>query len=98
MENNVFTILDTTLTPELVDEGLARELVSKVQQLRKQADYEMMDNIVITVDADEEVKAAIEKHEDYIKSETLAVELKNGTCEKSYDLNGHKTGIQVARV
>ena len=98
MENNVFTILDTTLTPELVDEGLARELVSKVQQLRKQADYEMMDNIVITVDADKEVKAAIEKHEDYIKSETLAIELKNGTCEKSYDLNGHKTGIQVARV
>ena len=98
MENNVFTILDTILTPELVDEGLARELISKVQQLRKQADYEMMDNIVITVDADEEVKAAIEKHEDYIKSETLAVQVKDGACEKSYDLNGHKTGIQVERV
>ena len=98
MENNIFTILDTTLTPELIDEGLARELISKVQQLRKQADYEMMDNIVITVDADEAVKAAIAKHADYIKGETLAVELKDGACENTYDLNGHKTGIQVARV
>ena len=98
MENNIFTILDTTLTPELIDEGLARELISKVQQLRKQADYEMMDNIEIMVDADDAVKAAIEKHADYIKSETLAVELKYGACEKSYDLNGHKTGISVERV
>ena len=98
MENNIFTILDTTLTPELIDEGLARELISKVQQLRKQADYEMMDQIVITVDADDAVKAAVAKHADYIKSETLAVELKDGACEHTYDLNGHKTGIQVARV
>ena len=58
----------------------------------------MMDNIEITVDADDAVKAAIEKHADYIKSETLAVELKYGACEKSYDLNGHKTGISVERV
>ena len=66
--------------------------------LRKQADYEMMDQIVITVDADDAVKAAVAKHADYIKSETLAVELKDGACENTYDLNGHKTGIQVARV
>ena len=98
MENNIFTILDTTLTPELIDEGLARELISKVQQLRKQADYEMMDQIVITLDADDAVKAAVAKHADYIKSETLAVELKDGACENTYDLNRHKTGIQVERV
>ena len=98
MENNIFTLLDTTLTPELIDEGLARELISKVQQLRKQADYEMMDQIVITLDADDAVKAAVAKHADYIKSETLAVELKDGACEHTYDLNGHKTGIQVERV
>lgn len=98
MENNIFTILDTTLTPELIDEGLARELISKVQQLRKQADYEMMDNIVITVDADDAVKAAIAKHADYIKGETLAIDLKDGACENTYDLNGHKTGIKVERI
>ena len=58
MENNVFTILDTTLTPDLIDEGLARELVSKVQQLRKQMDFEMMDHIRIHLSADEEVTGA----------------------------------------
>ena len=58
----------------------------------------MMDQIVITLDADDAVKAAVAKHADYIKSETLAVELKDGACENTYDLNGHKTGIQVERV
>jgi hypothetical protein len=57
MENNVFTILETTITPELTMEGLARELVSKVQQMRKQKDFEMMDHIAISVKADDEVKA-----------------------------------------
>ncbi len=73
MENNVFTILDTTVTPELAEEGLAREIVSKIQQLRKQNDYEMMDNIKIYVEADDEVKAAVESYKDYIMNETLAV-------------------------
>ncbi len=99
MENNIFTILDTTLTDELIDEGLARELVSKVQQLRKQNDYEMMDNITIEVTADDAVKTAIGKHADYIKKETLAVSLEcvDG-LEAKYDLNGHKSGIKVERV
>ncbi len=98
MEGSVFTILDTTLTPELIDEGLARELISKVQQLRKQADFEMMDRIEITVSADEEVKEAIKKHEEYIKDETLADAILDGSDLEEYDLNGHKTGIKVKRV
>ena len=98
MENNIFTILDTTLTKELVDEGLARELVSKVQQLRKQKAFDMMDNIDITVDADEEVKAATEKHREYIMKETLALSLNFGSAPDSYDLNGHKTGIAVEKI
>ena len=98
MENNIFTILDTTLNDELIDEGLAREVVSKVQQLRKQNGYEMMDNIKIYVCADEATKAAIEKHKAYICSETLAVEIAEKTELKEYDINGHKTGIDVERV
>ncbi|MGI6177086.1 MAG: isoleucine--tRNA ligase [Eubacterium sp.] len=98
MENNVFAILDTTLTPELINEGLARELISKVQQLRKQADYEMMDRIVITIDEDEAVKAAVAEHEEYIKKETLADAVEHGKCEERFDLNGHDTGITVERV
>lgn len=99
MENNIFTILDTTITPELVSEGLAREMISKVQQLRKQKDFEMMDQIKIAYRADEEVQAALAKHKDYIMKETLAVDLIESTEElTAYDLNGHKTGIDVERI
>ena len=98
MENNVFTILDTNLTPELAAEGLARELVSKVQQMRKQNDYEMMDNIKIYVDAGEAVNEAIESHKDYIMKETLATAIESGAGLKQFDLNGHKTGLGVERI
>jgi hypothetical protein len=99
MENNLFTILDTTVTTELIQEGLARELVSKVQQLRKQHDFEMMDHIRIQVQADPEVQEAIEKHIQYIRSETLAEELNySGEDLEKYDLNGHSTGIHVEKL
>lgn len=98
MENNVFTILDTKLSPELIAEGLARELVSKVQQLRKQNDFAMMDRINIYTAPDEDVKSAISKYEDYIKTETLANEIIFEDRGDSFDLNGHKTVIFVQRV
>ena len=97
MENNVFTILDTALNDDLIDEGLAREMVSKIQQLRKQKDFEMMDNISIVVEADEAVKKAVEAHREYIMKETLALSLDFGDADDKYDLNGHKTGIHVER-
>lgn len=98
MENNVFTILDTTITPELAEEGLARELVSKVQQMRKQKDFDMMDRIRIFVTADEGVKKALDEYKDYIVKETLADVLEYGEADlPQYDLNGHKTGIDVER-
>ena len=98
MENNIFTILDTKLTPKLVAEGLSRELVSKVQQLRKQNDFAMMDRINIYVCPDEDVKSAISEYEDYIKTETLADKLIFEDKGDSYDLNGHKTAIFVERI
>ncbi|MEG2298810.1 MAG: DUF5915 domain-containing protein, partial [Anaerovoracaceae bacterium] len=97
MENNVFTILDTTLNQDLIDEGLAREIVSKVQQLRKQADFEMMDNIEISIDPVDEVKGAVEIHKDYIMKETLAVAINYVNVEDTFDINGYKTGIAVTR-
>lgn len=98
MENNVFTILDTTVTPELAEEGLAREIVSKIQQLRKQNDYEMMDNIKIYVEADDEVKAAVESYKDYIMNETLAVSIEDKNGLDTFDINGYKTGLGVEKV
>lgn len=97
MENNVFVILDTNLDQDLIDEGLAREVVSKVQQLRKQKDLEMMDNISITLSCDDEVGAAVDKHKDYIMSETLAVELTAGEAADKFDINGHETGIVIEK-
>jgi isoleucyl-tRNA synthetase len=97
MENNIFTILDTNLNEDLIAEGLARELISKVQQLRKQNNFEMMDNIKILINADEEVTAAVETHKEYIMKETLALEIAAAADLKEYDLNGHKTGIDVER-
>ena len=98
MENNVFTILDTKLTTELVAEGLSRELVSKVQQLRKQNDFAMMDRINIYVYPDEDVKSAISEYENYIKTETLADDIVFEDKGDTYDLNGHKTVIFVEKV
>jgi len=98
MENNIFTILDTTLTPELIDEGLARELVSKIQQLRKQNDFEMMDHIHIFLSADAEVQAALEKHRGYVMKETLAEDVAVSDNLETFDLNGHKTGIGVKKI
>ena len=66
--------------------------------MRKQKNFEMMDNIKIFVEADEEVAAAIEIHKEYIMKETLAVAIEAGIDLKTSDLNGHKTGIDVERV
>ncbi|MBO4862147.1 MAG: isoleucine--tRNA ligase, partial [Firmicutes bacterium] len=98
LENGVCVILDTKVTEELAAEGLARELVSKIQQMRKAKDFEMMDRINIYVDADADVAAAIESFKDYIMSETLAdsISAKNGL--EAYDINGHKTGIDVEKI
>ena len=98
MENNIFTILDTKLDKELIQEGLAREIISKVQQLRKQNDFLMMDNIKIYLEADNDVKEAVEKHKAYIMKETLTVAIEERSGISDYDINGHKTGIDVEKV
>jgi len=100
MDNNLFIILDTQLTPKLRNEGLAREFVSKVQQLRKARDFNVMDRIEISYQSDDEVAEAAAEFADYIKTETLAdkitrvEELKDG---EEYELNGHKARIAVIR-
>ncbi len=90
-------VLDTTVTDELLGEGLARELVSKVQQMRKAKGFEMMDRIDIFVGADDAVKAAIEEHRDYICGETLADSIQAADGLDTVDLNGHKTGLDVRK-
>lgn len=100
MENNLFVILETTLTQELIDEGYAREFISKVQQMRKNNGYEMMDRIRIYYDGDDEIARAVEIHKDYIMNETLAETIervKDPSFEKQ-DLNNHETGIKLEKI
>ena len=82
----------------MAEEGLARELVSKVQQMRKQNDYEMMDKIHIYLSADDDVAKAVEDYREYIMKETLAESIENKEGLEEVDLNGHKTGLAVERI
>jgi isoleucyl-tRNA synthetase len=69
-------VLDTSLTPELIDEGLARDFVRGVQDARKRAAYEIEDRITLTYDADPSVASALETFKDVIAAETLAVDVR----------------------
>ncbi len=96
---DVIVGLVTALTPELIQEGLAREFVSRVQNLRKDADFEVTQRITLTVDCDEEVRAAAERFSDYVKSETLCDCLSFDLIESDpADLNGHVVKIAVRAV
>ena len=99
MENGVFIILDTKLTEELLDEGYLREFISKVQQLRKQNDFDVLDKIKIYVDANDDLKAIFEKFKDFILKETVAdsIEYKELEVEET-DLNGKTVKIFVERI
>jgi isoleucyl-tRNA synthetase len=97
-EGDVIVALETALTPELIWEGLAREFVSRVQNLRKDADFEVTQRIAVTVDCDAEVKTAVTQFEDYVKAETLCESLGFDLVEAApADLNGHVVKIAVAK-
>ena len=99
MENNLFVILDTELTEELLEEGYVREFVSKIQQLRKKKDLDILDNIKIAYKSDEEVEKAIAADEEFIKSETLALEIKNEENDAEVEnLNGHDIKIKIEKI
>jgi isoleucyl-tRNA synthetase len=99
-EGSIVVGLETALTPELVAEGLAREFVSHVQSMRKEADFEVTQRIAVTVDCDDEVKAALEAHRDYVTAEILALKLDFTDADgaKTIDLNGHGAAVTVKPV
>ncbi len=99
-QGGIVVALDTALTPELVEEGMAREFVSKIQNMRKVADFEVTQRIRVQFTGDEAVKSAVAKHLDYITTETLSLSceavpaMPEGATE--WDLNGHPCGIKVS--
>lgn len=97
-ENNLFIILDTHLTEELLQEGLARELVSKVQQMRKNSGFEVMDRIDILLNCPQEVKDAAAAFDAFIKKETLAdAILFTDEDYEAVNLNGYDCTVKVVK-
>ena len=98
-EGNNFIVLDTTLTPELINEGIARELISKVQQLRKNKDFEITDRIKIYYEENPTFKESVDGFLDTIRNETLAVEIvEKDNSGELVDLNGIEVKIDVERI
>jgi isoleucyl-tRNA synthetase len=93
-EGNNLVALNISITDELEMEGMAREFVNRIQNLRKEAGFEVTDRIIISYDAPEKIRNAIVKLTDYIMSETLAVEINSptegGDIQKEIEINGMK--------
>jgi len=98
-EGDVIVGIETALTPELVQEGLSREFVSRIQNLRKEADFEVTQRIAITVAGDADLLSSVTKYTDYIKTETLCEKLvfADALPVEPCDLNGHPACIVVGK-
>ena len=98
MDSNDFIILDTKLSEDLILEGLARELVSKVQNLRKLKDFDIQDRIKLYISGDSDIDKCLRTYEEFIKNETLTLEIVKESKGEAYDINDHETYLDVERV
>ncbi|MBR4618505.1 MAG: isoleucine--tRNA ligase [Bacilli bacterium] len=97
--DKVVVVLDTTLTNELILEGLAREMVRTIQSLRKEADFIITDHIKVYYQGDTEIDNMLTSYKDYVQNETLSNEIiKQDVNSEEYDLNGHNVKIVVEKV
>ncbi len=98
MENNEYVILNTNLTDELINEGIAREIVSKVQLMRKNINLELTDRITISYSASDKIKSAVDAFADYIKNETLASEITDNAKDgEEFSINDEKVLIAILK-
>ncbi|MCI8513023.1 MAG: isoleucine--tRNA ligase [Lachnospiraceae bacterium] len=99
-DNGITVVLDTNLTPELLEEGLVREAISKIQTMRKEAGFEVMDHIRVYVKDNVKIEELFAGHRDEIKDEVLAEEILFGEasgCVKEWILNGEKVTLGVEK-
>ena len=100
-DHGVTVVIDKNLTPELIEEGNVREIISKIQTMRKDSGFEVMDNIRISLSGNSEVEAIATRNSEEIKSETLGIELTVGTNlkhSKEWNINGENVTISVEKV
>ncbi len=98
MQNNVFIILNTELTDELIDEGIAREFVSKIQNMRKTNNFDIEDRITILYSAPENIVQAINNFLEYVKNETLATSIEIGDAKEELKLNEDTIKVSIKKV
>ena len=100
-EGELTVVLDTNLSDELIEEGFVREVISKIQTMRKEAGFEVMDKIIVNVANNNKVQSVIEGNLNEIKSEVLADKIEfdkiNG-YEKEWNINGEKVTFSVAKI
>ena len=93
-------VLDKTMTPELIEEGFVRELISKIQTMRKEAGFEVMDRIVITMAGSEKIRRIMEDNEESIRHDVLADAIRFEKPEgyvKEWKINGEDTELGVKK-
>ena len=94
-------VLDTNLTPELIEEGFVRELVSKIQTMRKEAGFEVQDRIEVFEDGNEKIASLMKKFEESLQKEVLALSITVGALDgytKEWTVNGEKVSLGVKKV
>ncbi|MDO4339532.1 MAG: isoleucine--tRNA ligase [Eubacteriales bacterium] len=99
--NETSVVLDTNLTPELIEEGFVREIISKVQTMRKEAGFEVMDKICIYVKDNDKIIDLMKKHQDEIMAEVLAEKVILGETDgyvKDWNINKEKVTMGVSRL
>ena len=94
-------VLDTNLTPELIEEGFVREIISKIQTMRKEAGFEVMDKIKVYAHGNDKIQEVMKAHEDEIKSEVLADEMVLGETDgyvKEWNINKETVTMGVKKL
>jgi isoleucyl-tRNA synthetase len=100
-DNTITVVLDTNLTPELLTEGFVRELISKIQTMRKEAGFEVMDHIRVYSKGNETIETILKAHEEEVKSEVLADSIQYETTagyEKEWNINGENVTLGVEKI
>jgi isoleucyl-tRNA synthetase len=96
---NNFIVLNTTLTKELINEGLARETVSKIQQIRKNNGFDVADRVKVYYESDDAYTEDLTDFVEFVKDETLALEfIKTTGLDELYDVNDYKVGFKVEKM
>ena len=100
-DNRMTVVLDTNLTPELVEEGFVYEIISKIQTMRKESGFEVTDHIRVSINGNDKLSEIAQKNKEAISGKVLADELTSGAeygVSKEWNINGENAVIAVERV